>query len=504
MNEQRLSTTSPSRPTSVSVPAWLPARMRGWLNRAWELAGAVSVSTKILGIVLALTVLLGLGVTWQVRLVMQKVFLDELVERGRSLVSDLAARSVDPILLNDTYALYQLLVETTENHPDVLYAFVQEPHGQVLAHTFGQDGFPVQMWRLETMDPERVIQAHTIQHVVFQSEAGRVHEFALPIFEGRAGVVHLGLTETRLLGIVDAVTGQMLLTTMAVAVVGILAAVFLTWLLTRPILELVETTRRVGSGDLSARAPRWANDEIGALAEAFNRMVADLEASRRAIAEKEAARTRLLEQLINAQEEERKRIARELHDGVGQALSSLMVGMKLATQQEDVDAIHAQTEAMRGQVAEILEQVRLLSRQLRPSVLDDLGLAVALERYAEEFRRIYPNFEVDLHCELPGRLPPTIETTLYRIVQEAMTNAARHSGGHTISVLVTRRGNRVRAIIEDDGHGFDPVQARRAQTSVGIHGMAERAELVGGTLDIESSPEGTTVYVEIPLPEENP
>lgn len=468
-------------------------RLEAWLNRAWALAGGVSVRTKILGIVLALTTVLGLGITWQVRTVMEHVFMAELQNRGESVVSDLAARSVDPILLNDTYALYELLQDTVANHPDAVYAFVVDNSGQVLAHTFGDAGFP-----LELLGLNQPGQDSAIHHLQYLSNQGHIHDFAAPIFEGRAGMVRLGLSETRLHGIVNSVTGQMLLTTLLVALAGIAAAILLTWLLTRPILTLVETTREVGRGNLDVEAPHWADDEIGTLADAFNQMVADLKASRQAIAEKDAARTRLLEQLINAQEEERKRIARELHDGVGQALTSLLVGIKVAGQAETPEAIRRKHDQVRQIAAETLEQVRLLSRQLRPSVLDDLGLAAALERYVEEFRQLYPAITVDLHCDLPVRLSAPTETTLYRIIQEAMTNAARHGDGRMVSVLVSRRNDHVQAIIEDDGHGFDPVAARRAGHSVGIHGMIERAELLGGRVDIESSPEGTTVYVEVP------
>lgn len=477
-----------------SLPSTLSTRHPA-LDRLWAIAGGVSVRTKILGIVLALTTVLGLGVTWQVRAVMQQVFISELENRGQSVLSDLAGRSVDPILLNDTFALYELLNDTVANHPDALYAFVLDPSGQVLAHTFGEEGFPT---ALLTLNPAP---AEGAGHLRYLSELGRVHDFSARILDGRAGSVHLGLSERRLQGVVNVVTGQMLLTTALVAMVGIAAATLLTNLLARPIRDLVEVTTAVGRGDLTVRAPHWADDEIGALADAFNQMVADLDTSRQAIAEKDAARTRLLEQLINAQEEERKRIARELHDGVGQALSSLMLGLKMLTQTDNPERVRQQAESLRRQAVETLEQVRVLSRQLRPSVLDDLGLAAALERYADEFTKLYPHIAVDLHCNLAERLPPPVETSLYRIVQEAMTNAARHGRPTLISVLLTRRDGYVQAIVEDNGCGFDVEGARRAGRSVGLHGMTERAELIGGRLDIESSSEGTAVYVEVPLAE---
>jgi HAMP domain-containing protein len=165
----------------------------------------------------------------------------------------------------------------------------------VLAHTFGEDGFPAGL-----LDPALDIAAATlhgeIRHWVYASNEGAIHEMIAPIMDGSAGVVRLGLTEARLQTVVNTVTGQMILTTLLVALAGIVAAMFLTWLLTRPILDLVATTKEIGSGNLQARAPHWADDEIGALADAFNQMVDDLDASQRAVADKEQRATVLLQE----------------------------------------------------------------------------------------------------------------------------------------------------------------------------------------------------------------
>lgn len=471
-------------------------------RRVWQFLGGANIRTKILGIVLIMTAVLGLTVTWQVRTVMQRVFVGELENRGLSVVSDLAARSIDPILLNDTYSLYLLIHETVANHPDALYAFVLDGNGRVLAHTFGDAGFPTGL-----LDPLRgeaamLHEGIPIGHLRYMSAGVTIHDFAVPIFPDRRDMVRLGLAESRLTGIINATTRQMLVTTLLVVLAGIAAAMALTWLLTRPILALVATAQSIGRGDLAARAAPWANDEIGALALAFNQMVEDLEAGRRAIAEKEQARTQLLQKLITAQEEERRRIARELHDGVGQVLTSLIVGNQMAAElaAPTSDVLRAKNRELAQVATETLQDVRLLSRQLRPSLLDDLGLAAALDRYREDFAHLYPTLTVDLHCELAGvRLPGLVEITLYRILQEAMTNAARHSGATLLGVLVRRRETDVQAIVEDNGHGFDPMTARKAARSVGLHAMLERAELLGGHFDIESNRDGTTVYVEIPL-----
>ncbi len=217
-------------------------------------------------------------------------------------------------------------------------------------------------------------------------------------------------------------------------------------------------------------------------------------------------RTRLLEQVISAQEEERRRIARELHDETGQALMSLLVGLHTIESAPSLAEAQAQAGRFRRVAAQALDEVRRLAIGLRPSVLDDLGLAAALERYATEYSQAY-GIAVDLHA--PGlneaRLPPALEITLYRILQEALTNIAKHAGATLVSIVVERQPGQVRAIIEDDGCGFDvdaALQMSRTTKHLGLHSMRERAGLVNGTIAIEStSGRGTTIYVTIPVEE---
>jgi len=302
----------------------------------------------------------------------------------------------------------------------------------------------------------------------------------------------------RLSDILREITEQVMFTTIIVAGLAIEAAILVTWLITRPIIDLVTATEAIRRGDLSVRAPHWTDDEIGLLADIFNEMVGDLEISQQVLIAKEDARTHLLSRLINAQEDERKRIARELHDEVGQALTSILVHIKVLAQGQD-PATQTHMAELSDLIDNTLTEVRLLSRELRPSALDDLGLTAALERYEEEFRIRYPNLAVDIHCTLPQRLPSDVETSLYRIIQEAMTNTARHSRATTLSIVISERAGSIHAIVEDNGAGFDVESVRRAGSSVGLHSMIERSELLNGKLDIESNEQGTAVYVTIPL-----
>ncbi|MBI5627747.1 MAG: sensor histidine kinase, partial [Candidatus Rokubacteria bacterium] len=344
------------------------------------------------------------------------------------------------------------------------------------------------------------------------SEEGILRDVAVPIFEGRAGVVRVGMTEERLERTLTRTTEQLLLLIAGVSLLGVLAAYLPTRILTRPLLELRDLTRAVGREDFTPRARVRFPDEIGQLAAAFNAMVenldrADTERSRLLdeLRAKEQMRRELLQKVISAQEEERKRVARELHDETGQSLASLMVGLKVLESQDRLEEVKGKVADLRSVVDKVLRDIHDLAWELRPSLLDSLGLAAAIQRSAEEYRE-RPGLRID--CQVTDldqkRLPPEVETAAYRIVQEALTNVAKHAQATRASVVLRHRGTSLLAIVEDDGKGFDVdaiLGAAPIEKRLGLFGMSERAALLGGRFSLESTPgKGTTVFVEIPLP----
>ncbi len=475
-----------------------PEHVEVWRQRVWRVVGGVSVRTKILGIVLAMVIFPGLFITLQVRSTLLHTLRELLRQQSLSVAHDVAARSTDLILINDLYALTRLLEDTRQHNPDVRYLFILDTQGHVLAHTFG-NGFPFDLLAVNAL---AVGESHHTQ--LLRSEEGLVWDTAVPIFEGRADVVRVGLSEQRIWSMVDSITGQIVLNIVIVSLFGVGAASALTWLLTRPILNLVAATERVGRGDYTPRVQRWADDEIGDLAEAFNVMVAQLAQAEAERVERERLRQFYLKRIIQAQEEERKRLARELHDETGQALASLMVGLRTVEEVITSEEAHQRLQDLRQVLSATLERVRNLAFELRPSVLDDLGLVAALRRYAQQHQE---RFGLAIEFQAVGldgqRLPPEVETTVYRIVQEALTNAVRHAACAHISVLLQMHHRQLSVIVEDDGCGFE-VQRVLGQEAggsrLGLYGMRERAELIGGSLDIESEPgAGTTVYLRVPL-----
>jgi signal transduction histidine kinase len=220
--------------------------------------------------------------------------------------------------------------------------------------------------------------------------------------------------------------------------------------------------------------------------------------------QKEVLRRQLLERSITLQEEERKRIARELHDQTGQRLTSIIMTLGVLEEVVSTPEARAHVRDLRNTVAQILKEVRDLALHLRPAVLDDLGLLAALRHYLKGYQNRF-RLLVDFHVlGLDGkRLPPEVETALFRIVQEALTNVARHAQAHSVTVLLEDRGASAMLIVEDDGRGFDVARvmdSRPHEGNLGLYGMRERASLLGGTLTIESTPgRGTAVFVRIPL-----
>jgi len=214
-----------------------------------------------------------------------------------------------------------------------------------------------------------------------------------------------------------------------------------------------------------------------------------------------------LRRAVDAQELERARLARELHDETGQALTSILLGLKHLDDVVETDEAREATASIRELVAATLQDVRRLAVELRPSALDDFGLVPAVERLASNLSE-QSDLVVDLEARLGDRrLPPEAETALYRIVQEGLTNVVKHAAAHRVSITLVRKEAAAVVVIEDDGQGFD-LEAVRAG-ALGFTGMRERVELVGGRLTVETSPgAGTTVVAEVhvapaPLPEED-
>ncbi len=206
-----------------------------------------------------------------------------------------------------------------------------------------------------------------------------------------------------------------------------------------------------------------------------------------------------LQRVVEGQELERQRLARELHDETGQALTSILLGLRgVEEEAQGQPRLLERLAEVREVAVATLQDVRRLAVELRPKALDDFGLLPALERLAESVGE-QTGIAVELEGRLGDRLPAETETALYRIVQEALTNVVKHAQARRVSVVLTRKDDSVAALVEDDGRGFSPDGVEEGR--LGLTGIRERLSLLGGRLTLESAPDaGTTLVAEIPLP----
>lgn len=276
---------------------------------------------------------------------------------------------------------------------------------------------------------------------------------------------------------------------------------------------LLAGTRRVARGDFSQPVKVYEEDEFADLARSFNAMM-------ESIKESQAENTRLTEQalkmreehiallrerltrVVKAQEDERQRVARELHDQAGQALTALQFGLTRAERACDSPKLQEELEGLRTLTVETMNEVRNLALDLRPSALDELGLVPALRAYVRDYSKRV-NIPIDFEVSgIKERLPSEMEIALFRVIQEGLTNVAKHSQATQAWIKLAVEDGRIKVKVFDNGRGFDVEKTLQQSTkrSLGLFGINERVELLGGSFRVESAPgKGTTIFVEVPV-----
>jgi signal transduction histidine kinase len=634
-------------------------------ERLFRLVTGISITAKIIGMVAGVILALGLGVILQVRTRLQRELSANLETRGVAIARYMATRSTDLLLTDNDFSLYQLIRDTLENNPDVRYALILDAGGNVVVHSFNQS-VPPDLLKVNIVSGSQPYQVQTLQ-----SDEGLITDIAVPILEGRAGVVRLGLSHYRLEKSIARATWDLMSVTATVLALGLITAYVLTRILTRPVLDLVGAARAVGQGNLQVKARSYLEDEIGELAVTFNTMTDDLERSHAGllrrmgelsalsatataisgkhrldemlhtslsntlevmglpagwiflnvenqnlpfrlaaqhglstafaseeatreladcvyqrvvknarplvikdictecrrinpamvvaeglvshvsvpliaggrvlgvmnvassnvrvftfedmtllsavgqqlgvavenarlwdeVKEKEALLEQFLKKIITVQEAERQRLARELHDQAAQTLTALTLGLRTLQDTSGLGNREARlVEDLKSLTTNLMSELHQLAVELRPSALDRVGLVGAVEQFVRDYGKHF-GLEVLFESEKMNDafLPLEVQTAVYRILQEALTNIARHAQATRVAILLQVRDNCVVATVEDNGHGFDLSLAAK-KGRLGLFGMQERAAMLDGVVNIESTADtGTTIYVKIPI-----
>jgi signal transduction histidine kinase len=281
----------------------------------------------------------------------------------------------------------------------------------------------------------------------------------------------------------------------------------------RRLRVLTEGTQRVSRGDFSRPVAVGGGDEFGVLARDFNGMMDSLRAARDQVVRLHAEALRMREERIallqegltrevKAQERERQRVARELHDQAGQALTALQLGLSRFEQGAASSETREMAASLRAMAVDTMGIIRSLALDLRPAALDELGLVSALRQYIKTYsERVGLPVKFEAHAVVDS-LPDETKITLFRIVQEALTNVAKHAGASRAWVALRNNGEEFRLLVADNGRGFDTQHALRRMDhqSLGLSGIQERCHLLGGRLEIVSLlGDGSRLRVTIPL-----
>lgn len=475
------------------ITSALPPFPRNIRQRLLFFLLSVPLRLKIMGMVVGLTIIFGTITSIMVRHILLENMDKVLRQESRTIAQEFSYQSPDYILINDIYGLNQRVLNAVASRQELRYVVILDREHHIITHSF-KHGFPVELLRhIKNITPSQ----NSTQTI--PTNEGRIWETTSPIMQGQQGFVMVGVSGNDMAHDIHNFISSLLASTTLVGFAGINLAAILTMLIMRPIKGLLAATKAVHHGHYTIPLPITANDEVGSLTKAFAEMRTELKKAAKLRQEKEILRRNFLHSVMAGQEKERKRLARELHDQLGQSLTSLQVELTLLEKNNTNNQIQGNIDRLRQTISREMEAIHHMAVELRPSILDDMGLIAAIEMYVADFAKRY-DIKVDLAVMGDKEeLSPCIDSCFYRIAQELLTNALRHGKAKEIMVLLRCHKQRIRLIVEDDGVGFNP-HILTTTSRLGIHGIKERLDLVNGTFRLESEPgQGTIVIIDAPI-----
>lgn len=431
----------------------------------------------------ALILLIGLAISIHVPRKLEQEAIALIAHKADTLLQ-LTAFTIHPALyFQDRLALEEAL-SGARNDNDVAYVLVTDAEGRMLS-AFHRE-------RATAAALARRAPGGGVSH------DGVLYEAMMPVREGGRVLarLHVGISLARL----NAQVGEMRMAigawTLFILTAGLIAVVFISNVLTRPLRHVAAGAARIAAGEFGQRVPAGRNDEIGQLAAAFNEMAANVADRDASLRESREQLRQLSKRLLTVQEQERVRIAREVHDELGQALTAMKIDLQQIARRHD--ALAEPLVPVAQTIDSIVDLVRRIAGDLRPAILDDLGVTAALEQQLRRLRES-SGITTSLTVSEEPELDMLTGATLYRIAKEALANVVRHAGASQVDVSLGTRGGAAVLEIRDNGRGITREEVSGPR-SLGLVGMRERAELLGGSVAIEGrAGAGTVLTVTLPM-----
>jgi signal transduction histidine kinase len=461
-----------------------------------------------------IVVVIGLATIVAVNIVVEGVVRGGIEQNGVALAGTMAGNLADSFLDGELVSVKSALQNQIASNRYLAYVFILNRDDGTVVDTFHQ-GFPAELIQADPLmgDSRSVTKLLDIG-------GNLVLDIGVPLVSGLDSIeLHIGLSESALLAPLARIFRIIVAMTLIASIIGGLAALLLSRLITGPLEKLSRQAILIGEGNLDDQIQLNSRDEVGNLARSFNRMTVQLKETIDALrgrnqelallsfklAEREEQLAKLWHEVISAQEEERKRIARELHDETTQSLAAITIGLKSVEEIIPRDQRKGMLflEQLRNMAAQVVKELHNIVYDLRPTILDDLGLVAALRWYAEtRLGARGVEFEVQV-VGVNRRFSAEVETTLFRVGQEAISNIFKHAQAHKVVLVFELKGHSLIMQIKDDGHGFDSKgiwSTTDDRSGLGLLGMRERMGLCGGTIDVDSElGTGTVVTVKLEL-----
>jgi len=448
-----------------------------------------SLRQKILVSMVMLVLLSGLITVLVTRTILLGLLKTEFKHKGLSYARGLSANSVVDILTQNTSRLKQLIENEKSLDRDIAYAFIIDPSGRILAHTFNK-GFPIDLARVNNLTGGKDFNIQALD-----TQWGLIYDIATPVFLEKSVLaeVRLGLTQNSIRKTIATINLIFILTTLLIVFIGIFLAQKISVLITKPVSKLVEATQSIKKGDFSALIDVKTKDEIGLLASAFNDMSAYLNQM-----------VKEIERLTRYKE--REKIALDIHDGCAQDIANIIKRVELCERLLEIDPprISAELEILKGSARDALDKTRQVISDLKLPHETDFNLLGHLSSYIKNYQK---QNDISVKLDISGaidNIPPDKTKPIFYIIREALNNIRKHAQANNVELLLEcSRNNELTVNIKDDGQGFDIDQAELSDSGfekLGLASMRQRASSLGGTLAINSvSRQGTEVSLNIPF-----
>ena len=474
----------------------------------------LSIYYKINGIIIGMLLLFSIIIGVIMMKTTARLLDQQIEQRGVEVATYIAALSSNDILLDDHYALFDRITKTQNNREDVRYILVTDSAGGILANTFAGNlphGLPITLPTENVFSPLYSDTENHSEYLVMKmnSNEGPIREIIVPIENGAIGFVRVGMSENNTQQLLKNKLAEFFITTFLVCLLAAMGATYLAYVIIYPLHSLTLAAKQIQVGNFSVQAKVNSQDEVGHLSTVFNEMANILQEKEfennrllKELRAKEAMRAILMNKLFTIQEEERKRLSRELHDETSQSLASLLAYMKVLLSKLTDDKQKGLLLGARDVAINVLDGLRKMAVELRPPVLDDLGIIAAMAKYINHFSE-------QQHLPVSFSAPDDklvisneLSLTLYRILQESLTNISKHACASEVNIALIKNPTTITLLISDNGSGLRPgdLEAARQNNRLGVYGMKERVELLGGMFDFHSlSGQGTTITVTLSI-----